>query len=140
MLVAQSSPTLCDPMGCNLLGSSFHEFLQARILECVSGLLFPSSDDLPNPGIEPRSFVLQADALTSELWGSPYDLFESENHSVMSNFLQSHGILQARILEWVAIPFFRESSQPMDQTQVSLNAGRFFLPAEPLGSPISSLL
>ena len=37
-----------------------------------------------------------------------------------------HGILQARILEWVAIPFFRESSWPRDQTQVSLIAGRFF--------------
>ena len=31
-----------------------------------SGLLFPSSGDLPNPGIEPRSSTLQADALTSE--------------------------------------------------------------------------
>ena len=30
-----------------------------------------------------------------------------------------HGILQARILEWVAISFSRESSQPRDQTQVS---------------------
>ena len=30
-----------------------------------------------------------------------------------------HGILQARILEWVAIPFSRRSSQPRDQTQVS---------------------
>ena len=30
-----------------------------------------------------------------------------------------HGILQARILKWVAIPFFRESSQPRDQTLVS---------------------
>ena len=37
-----------------------------------------------------------------------------------------HGILQARILEWVAIPFSRGSSQPRDQTQVSLIAGRFF--------------
>ena len=37
-----------------------------------------------------------------------------------------HGILQARILEWVAIPFSRESSQPRDWTQVSSNAGRFF--------------
>ena len=31
-----------------------------------------------------------------------------------------HGILQARILEWVAFPFSRGSSQPRDQTQVSL--------------------
>ena len=30
-----------------------------------------------------------------------------------------HGILQARILEWVAMPFSRVSSQPRDQTQVS---------------------
>ena len=36
-----------------------------------------------------------------------------------------HGILQERILEWVAIPFFRKSSRPRDWTQVSLIAGRF---------------
>ena len=29
-----------------------------------------------------------------------------------------HGILQARILEWVAMPFFREFSQPRDQTRI----------------------
>ena len=34
-----------------------------------------------------------------------------------------HGILQARMLKWVAIPFFRRSSQPRDQTQVSHVAG-----------------
>ena len=37
-----------------------------------------------------------------------------------------HGILHARILEWVAFPFFRASSQPRDWTQVSHMAGRFF--------------
>ena len=37
-----------------------------------------------------------------------------------------HGILQARILEWVAISFSRGSSQPRDQTQVSCIAGRNF--------------
>ena len=37
-----------------------------------------------------------------------------------------HGILQMRILEWVAIPFSRISSWPGDQTQVSCLAGRFF--------------
>ena len=37
-----------------------------------------------------------------------------------------HGILQARILEWLAFPFSRGSSQPRDQTQVSHIAGRFF--------------
>ena len=37
-----------------------------------------------------------------------------------------HGILQARILEWVVMPFSRGSSQSRDQTQVSRIAGRFF--------------
>ena len=37
-----------------------------------------------------------------------------------------HGILQTRILEWAAVPFAREPSQPRDQTQVSHIAGGFF--------------
>ena len=37
-----------------------------------------------------------------------------------------HGILQARILEWVAFPFSRGSSQPRDQTRLSHIASRFF--------------
>ena len=37
-----------------------------------------------------------------------------------------HEILQAKILEWVAFLFSRESSQPRDRTQVSRIAGRFF--------------
>ena len=37
-----------------------------------------------------------------------------------------HGILQARILEWVAFPFSRGPSQPRDRTQVSHIAGGFF--------------
>ena len=37
-----------------------------------------------------------------------------------------YGILQARMLEWVAGPFSRVSSQTRDQTQVSRIAGRFY--------------
>ena len=59
-LVAQSCPTLCNPMDCNLPGSSVH------------------------------------------------------------------GILQARILEWIAMPSSRESFQHGDQTQVSRIEGGFF--------------
>ena len=44
------------------------------------------------------------------------------------------GILQARILEQVAIPFSRGSSQPRDWTQVSGIADS--LPAEPSGKPV----
>ena len=58
--VAQSCPTLCDPVDCDLLGFSVH------------------------------------------------------------------GILEARILEWIAISFPRGSSQPRDQTQVSRIGGRRF--------------
>ena len=46
----------------------------------------------------------------------------------------SMGILQARILEWVARPSSRGSSRPRDQTQVSCIAVRFFT-VEPLGKP-----
>ena len=49
-----------------------------------------------------------------------------------------HGILQARILEWVAMPSSRRSSWPRDWTWISCIfciAGRFFT-AEPLGKPI----
>ena len=38
-----------------------------------------------------------------------------------------HGFLQARILEWVAFPFYRGSSQPRDRTQVSHVAGGLFI-------------
>ena len=37
-----------------------------------------------------------------------------------------HGILQARILEWLAMPSSRRSSRPRDRTQVSCITGRFF--------------
>ena len=45
-----------------------------------------------------------------------------------------HGILQATILEWVAVLFSRASSQPRDPIQISCTAGDS-LPAEPLGKP-----
>ena len=37
-----------------------------------------------------------------------------------------HGILQAKVLEWVAIPFFRGFSQLRDKTQISCIIGRYF--------------
>ena len=59
---------------------------------------------------------------------------ESESCSVLSDSLgphglpgsSVHGILQARILEWVAIPFSRESSQPRNRAWVSGIARKFF--------------
>ena len=48
----------------------------------------------------------------------------------------ARGILQARILEWIAIPFSRGSSRPGNQTWISCIADRFFT-TEPLGKPNS---
>ena len=56
---------------------------------------------------------------------------KSESRSVMPDSLRPldytvHGILKARLLEWVAFPFSRGSSQPKDRTQVSCIVGGFF--------------
>ena len=66
------------------------------------GSFFPSPGHLPNPGIKPKSPVLQADSLSTE----PQE--KTEN------------------MEWVAYPFSRESSWPRNQTGVACIAGRFF--------------
>ena len=56
-LVAQSCPTLCDPMDCSLPGSSVHGVLQE---EYWSGLPCPPPGDPPGPGIEPASLMFTA--------------------------------------------------------------------------------
>ena len=65
--VAQSCPTLCDPMVYTV-----HGILQVRILEWEP---FPTPEDLPNPGIEPRSPALQVDSLLTEPPGKPKPLY-----------------------------------------------------------------
>ena len=60
VLVAQSCPTLCDPMDGSVPGSSFHGIIQARILEWVA---IPFSGDFPDPEIEPRSPTLWSHTL-----------------------------------------------------------------------------
>ena len=62
-MIAQSCPTLCDPVDYTV-----HGILQARILEWVA---FPFSRDLAIPGIKPRSLALQADSLLAEPQGKP---------------------------------------------------------------------
>ena len=53
-------------------------------------------------------------------------LLEGMNRQCHNKMSSLRGILQARMLEWVAIPFFRGSFQPRDQTQVSCIVGGFF--------------
>ena len=54
---------LCDPMDYTV-----HGILQTRILEWVA---FPSTGNLPNPGIEPRSATLQVDSVPAKPQGKP---------------------------------------------------------------------
>ena len=61
--VTQSCLTLCDPTDCISPGSSVCGIFQARTLEWVATSF---SGDLPIPGIELMSPVLQADSLSSE--------------------------------------------------------------------------
>jgi len=70
--------------------------------EYWSGQPFPSPEDLPNPGIEPRSPAWQADSLPAEPPGKPKNT------------------------EWVTYPFSRGSSFPRNQIGVSCIAGGFF--------------
>ena len=65
-LVTQSCLTLCDPMDCSPSDYSVMEFSRQ---EHWNGFPCPSSEDLPNPGIEPGSPALQADSLLSDLQG-----------------------------------------------------------------------
>ena len=66
-LAARLCPTLCDPLDCNLPGSSVHGLAQARILEW----------DLPAPRFELASPALQADSLSLSHLGSPCLIFQS---------------------------------------------------------------
>ena len=66
---AQSCPTLCDSMDCNLPDSSVYGIFQARVLEWVAPSFSIKSSQ---PMIEPRFPSLQADAWPSEPWGKPF--------------------------------------------------------------------
>ena len=81
------------------------------------------SSDLPDPEIEPGSPAFQADVqLVTSVAQLCLTLCNPTDYIVCI----VHGILLARILEWVSFPFFRGSSQPRGQIQVSCIADRYF--------------
>ena len=107
MKVAQSCPTLHNPMDYTVYG-----ILQARILEWVA---IPFS----RGSSQPRSPALKADSLPSEPPGKPPQYYAAAAAKSLQSYLSLcdpidgsspgssvPGILQARILEWVAISFF----------------------------------
>ena len=135
-LVAQSCPTLCNPMDCSLPVFSIHGDSPGK--NYWSGWPCPPPRAFTNPMIEPRSPTLQAESLPSEPPGKSLNTFNLYliyfayhplhrgervmllllfSHSVLSHSCDPmeysppgssvHGISQARILQWVAIPFFR---------------------------------
>ena len=116
-----------------------------------SGSSCPPPGDLPDPAIEPASLMSPALAgrflnhychLGNTHNGLKVKESESESHSVVSDSLRPqdytvHGILQARILEWVVMPSSRGSSRPRDQTHdsyVSCTDRRGSLPPAPSGA------
>ena len=82
----------------------------------------------PNPGIEPGSPVLQVDSFPAELPGKPLKGKVAQSWLTLCDPVDYtvHGILQARILEWVVFPFSSGSSWPRNWTGVSCIAGRLF--------------
>ena len=102
--VTESCLTLWDPLDCSLPASSVHGISSLRIT-----------------GVSCH-FLLQGIFLTKEL---NLGLLHCRRILYHMSHL-GRGILQASLPEWVAIPFFRVSSQPRDWTQFSCNAGRLF--------------
>jgi len=88
-----------------------------RILAPQQGLkLYPCHQQSPNHWSE---------YVWSQLWLSDFlTLCDPVDCSLPGSSV--HGILQARTLEWVAIPFSRGSSRPRDQTCISCTGSRFF--------------
>ena len=109
--VAQSCPTLSDPMDCSPPGSSIHGVFQAK--EYRSGV------PLPIIGHYSCCGLVSSDSFVTPMACSLPD------SSVC-------GISQARTLEWVTISFPKGASQPRDQTHISSFEDGFFT-TEPQG-------
>ena len=132
------------PMDYSLPDSSVHGILQARILEwvaisfsrrsspprswtrvsCIAGRFFTigailllNRNSVKANHLSFSCVCFSRSVVSDSLW--PHGLYSLPSSSV-------HGILQARILEWVAISFSWGSTPPRDRTWVSHIAGRFF--------------
>ena len=140
---------LCNPIDCSPQAPLSMEFSRQ---EYWNGLPFPTPGVLPNPGIRPVSLVSPALAGRFLSLAPPGKSFSRKVKVLVAQLnptlcdpmdysppgFSVPGIFQARILEWVAIPFSRGPSCPRDQTQVSCIAGGFFTvraPREALFSP-----
>ena len=135
VLVVQSLSCIqrCDPVDCGPPGSSVHEIFQTRMLEwdaiSFSGGFSWTRDWYMSPVLAGRFFTTKPPGKLTHVsvcvcvcvTQSCLTLCDSMDCSPPGSSV--HGILQARIPEWVAISFSRGSSQPRDGTQASCTAG-----------------
>ena len=78
--------------------------------ECWSGLLFPSPEDLPNPGIEPGSPAMQAYSLPSEPPGKPL-FFYKVKIKIMIHVKHAYGVdLSCQVTNDIVIYIFLPSA------------------------------
>ena len=118
-------------MNCSTPGLPVHhqlpEFTQTHVHR-VSDVIQPShplsspSPPAPNPSQHHSTAILMC------WWIKIVVSWKWKSHQTLCNPMANtvHGILQARILEWVAFPFSRGSSQTRDETRISYIAGGFF--------------
>ena len=95
----QSGPTLCDPVDGSPPGSSIHGIFQARVLQwgAIAFYMYMYMYTYMYMYLVAQSCPTVCNSMDCSLPSSSV-----------------HRILQVRILEWVAIPFSRGSSQPSD--------------------------
>ena len=115
-----------------------HGILHATILEWVA---FPFSREwiFPTNGLNPGLPHCRWILYKLRYQGSPKWKWKSLSHVWFFAALVDctvHGILQARILDWAAFPFFSGSFQPRNQTGVSFIADGIFKKLSYQGSPI----
>ena len=158
----QSCPTLCIPIDGSPPGSSIPGILPARTLEWVAISFLSSAwkwkvkvkllshvQLLATPRTAAHQAPLSMGVSRQEYWSgsrvpSPIKLLQL--YPILCDPMDCsplgfsvHGILQVRILKWVAMPSSRRSSWPRDQTCISCISGRFFT-TEPPGKPVSTIV
>ena len=120
----QLCPTLCDPVDCSPPGSSVHGIFPARLQEWVA---ISSSRESSQPRDQARFHVSCTGKRILYQWATLSMLYlVARSCPTLCDPVDCsppgssvHGIFPARLLEWVAMPSFRGSSQPRDQTFVS---------------------
>ena len=143
--VSQSCPTLCDPMNRSTPGLPVHhqllELTQThahRVGDAIQPSLPLSSPSPPTFNLSSIRVFFNESVLHiwwPKYWSFSFSISTSNEYSGLISFridwfdlLVVQGTLRSllqQILEWVAFPYFRGSSQPRNRAQVS-HEGRFF--------------